>query len=159
MMLHEPMQVFAGQRTVRDHADVAGPVAELPRFANRQSGRQRLMVDLLELAPTPDAFLKNRMEGQRIEHPIRVGVNFGYAFSPQLQPSPPLAFPRSVHKRGIWHNAVSSAQAREFSTIPRGAAKGSLARFPPFDPGSRAPRRAVRAQFHRPVPTAKGPLP
>ena len=40
VVLHEPTQVLARERAVGDDADVARPVADLPRLADRHAGRQ-----------------------------------------------------------------------------------------------------------------------
>ena len=68
VILHEPTQVLAGQRPVGDDADVARPVADFPRLADRHARRQRLVVKALQLAPAPDALLEDGPEGEGIEH-------------------------------------------------------------------------------------------
>ena len=68
VILHEPTQVLAGQRPVRNDAHVTGPVADFPRLPDRHARRQRLVVKALQLAPAPDALFEDRPEGEGIEH-------------------------------------------------------------------------------------------
>ena len=68
VLLHEPTQVLAGERAVRDDAHVTRPVADFPRFPDRYAGWQRFMEKTLQLASAPDALLEDRPKGEGIEH-------------------------------------------------------------------------------------------
>ena len=62
VMLDEPVQIFSSQRTIGDHAHIVGSVANFPRFADGDAWRQRLLIEPLEFAATPEPFLKERLE-------------------------------------------------------------------------------------------------
>src|ERR1039457_4216009 len=83
MILHEPTQVLARKRPVRNNADVARQVTNLPRFPDRHARWQWLVVEPLQLAPTPDALFEDGPEGKGIEH---VGLDSGPGKSPSFRP-------------------------------------------------------------------------
>lgn len=67
MMLHEPAQIFSGERAVGDNADVTRSIANLPGFADQLAGRQQFAVEYREIATAPHAFLKDRSKCEWIE--------------------------------------------------------------------------------------------
>src|SRR3954466_15902374 len=67
-MLHQPAKILPRKRAIGNDAGVAGTIADFPRFADGDAGREMLPVKQFELASTPDAFFENGMEGQRVEH-------------------------------------------------------------------------------------------
>ena len=68
MVFHQPAEVFSRQRPVRNHAYTFRPVADFPGLANRDDRRQILVIEPFQVAPAPDAFFENRLEGQRVKH-------------------------------------------------------------------------------------------
>ncbi len=73
VIFHQPAQIAARQRAVGNHAGVARPVGNFPRFADRRARRQWLVVKALQIAPAPDAFLENRRERKGIKRHGRGG--------------------------------------------------------------------------------------
>src|ERR1019366_7900639 len=69
VLLHQPAQVLARERPVRNDADVTRTVADFPRFPDRQARRQRFVVKPLQLASAPDALLGDWLGGEGIAHP------------------------------------------------------------------------------------------
>src|SRR5688500_10408998 len=67
-MLHEPAKIFALQRTIGNDTDVAGSIADFPRFPDRDSGRKMLVVEPLKVSATPDALFKNGFKRERVKH-------------------------------------------------------------------------------------------
>ena len=68
VMLHQPAQIFSGERPVGNHARGFGPVGDFPRFADGNTGWQGLLVQPFQIAPAPDAFFENGLEHQWIKH-------------------------------------------------------------------------------------------
>ena len=70
VFLQQPAERLAGERAVRDHADIAGAVGDFPRLANGHAGWELLLVKRLQLATAPDAFLEDGLEEDRVEHEL-----------------------------------------------------------------------------------------
>ena len=68
MILHQPAESLASQRPVGDDADPFRSVRHFPGFADRIAGRQRFLVEPLKVATTPDTFLEDGLECERVEH-------------------------------------------------------------------------------------------
>ena len=68
MILHEPAQVFTGERAVGNDAGVSRAVADFKRLADGRVRGQLFAVKPREVASAPDARLENGLEGQRVEH-------------------------------------------------------------------------------------------
>ena len=75
VMLHQPAQVAASQRTVGDDAGVAGTVADFPRFADEFARRKGFAVEALQVAGAPDTLLETRLKRERVEK--RRGLRHG----------------------------------------------------------------------------------
>jgi len=68
MMLHEPMQILSSERAVDNFTLNVRAIANFPGFADRNIRRKRLPIEALDVASAPDAFLKDRLENERIQH-------------------------------------------------------------------------------------------
>jgi hypothetical protein len=68
VIFHEPVEITPGEWAIGDDAGGAGTIANLPRFANTLIGWEWLFEERFQAPTTPDAFLENRLERERIEH-------------------------------------------------------------------------------------------
>src|SRR5881628_2623323 len=68
MGLHKPAQALARQRALGDLAYGVRTVRNFPGLADGLRRRNGFLVEPLQIASSPNAFLEDRSEGQRVEH-------------------------------------------------------------------------------------------
>src|SRR5579871_4161872 len=105
MMPHEPAEILAGERAIGDDAGVVGPIRNLPGLAYDGSGWKLLLVECLQLAPTPDAFLENRIKSERIKRHVDSGTAIERHNNSDKVTPRRVASPRNVRGRGNAHSA------------------------------------------------------
>src|SRR5262245_13127707 len=70
---HQPVQVLACESSVGYHADISGPIADLPGFANRNVWGQCFAIQPFKVAPAPHPFFENGLKGEWVKHPGNSG--------------------------------------------------------------------------------------
>ena len=68
MMFHQPAQRLSSERAIGNDAGIAGPVADFPGLADGLPGGQGLLIKAFEVAPAPDPFFEDGLEGEWIKH-------------------------------------------------------------------------------------------
>ena len=68
VVLHQPAEVMSCKRTIGDDAGGAGAVSDFPGFSYTLARWQGFGIECFQHTPAPDALVKNRLEGERIEH-------------------------------------------------------------------------------------------
>jgi len=68
MVFHQPVEILASERAIRNHTDVAGAVGDFPGFTDWNARRERFFVKSFEISSTPHSLLEDWAEGEWIEH-------------------------------------------------------------------------------------------
>ena len=60
VLSHQPAQIASGKGAIRNDAYISRTVANLPRLTDWSAARQVFAIELLEPAPAPDSFFRER---------------------------------------------------------------------------------------------------
>src|SRR5262245_41560289 len=68
MLFHEPAEISSGQGSVRNDADVGGPVGDFPGFPVGLGRGQGFAIELFDVASAPGPRLEDGFECERVKH-------------------------------------------------------------------------------------------